>query len=319
MKPGTEAYGEVAGSGTLLSAPPETVAPAGHRSGLVLLFGRSNVGKSTLLNRLVGRKVAIVTEVPQTTRRRVRGIRTWPDAQAVYMDTPGIHRPRYTMNRRMVADAVAALEGIDLVLVLIDGAAGLGPGDRFVIDLVAQRRVPAILVVNKTDLMAAPDVLRLLGEVGSTHAWEEIIPISAATGDNVERLESLIRPRLPEGPRLYPGGEVTDTPEQDMLAEILREKIILHTREELPHSTAVLIERCAEEAGSMHVDALVVVEKDSQKGILIGREGGMMKAVASAARRDMEDLLQARVFLQVWVKVARDWRMDERFLARLGV
>jgi len=190
MKPGTEAPA-VAGDGrTLLSTPPELAAPAGHRSGFVLLFGRSNVGKSTLLNRLVGRKVAIVTEVPQTTRRRIRGIRTWPDAQAVYMDTPGIHRPRYTMNRRMVADAVAALEGIDLVLVLIDGAAGLGPGDRFVIDLVAQRRAPAIMVVNKTDLMAGPDVLRLLAEVAATHAWEEIIPISATTGDNVERLES---------------------------------------------------------------------------------------------------------------------------------
>lgn len=295
-------------------------APAGHRSGTVLLFGRSNVGKSTLLNRLVGRKVAIVTDVPQTTRRRVRGIKTWPDAQAVYMDTPGIHRPRYTMNRRMVDDAVGALEGIDLVLVLIDGAAGLGPGDRFVIDLVAQRRVPAIMVVNKTDLMTGPNVLRLLAEVAATHAWEEIIPISAATGDNVERLEGLIRPRLPPGPRLYPPEEVTDTPEQTMLAEILREKVILHTREELPHSTAVIIENCTEEAGgTVHVDALVVVEKDSQKGILIGREGGMMKAVASAARRDMEDLLQARVFLRVWVKVAPDWRMDERFLTRLGV
>jgi GTP-binding protein Era len=300
--------------------PPAEETPAGHRSGFVSLIGRSNVGKSTLLNRLVGSKVAIVSEVPQTTRRTVKGIRTYGDAQVVYMDTPGIHKPRYMMNQRMVADAMASLEGVDLLLLMVDGEAGLGPGDRFVMKLAQDRSVPVFLVVNKTDRMAKEEVFKLIEEVTREFTFQEVVPVSALTGDNVDRLESIIRGCLPLGPRYFPGDKVTDAPEKFLLAEILREKIILNTRQELPHSSAVLLERMEETPqGLLKMDALVVVEKDSQKGILIGHNGEMMKRIASAARIEMEARLGTKVFLQVWVKVARNWRMDERFLDHLGV
>ncbi len=304
----------------LETSPVVEAAPAGHRSGFVTLFGRSNVGKSTLLNRLVGEKVAIVTEVPQTTRRTVKGIRTYADAQVIYMDTPGIHKPRYMMNERMVADAMASLEGVDLLVLLVDGEAGLGPGDRFVMKLAQERKTPVFLVVNKIDVMSRDAVLALIDEVSREFTFAELVPVSALTGDNVDRLEDLIRSRLPLGPRYFPGDKVTDAPEKFLLAEILREKIILNTRQELPHSSAVLVERLEEtQRGLLQMDALVVVEKESQKGILIGQGGEMMKRIASAARRDMETRLGTKVFLQVWVKVSRNWRMDERFLDHMGV
>jgi GTPase len=298
----------------------EGEVPAGHRSGFVTLCGRSNVGKSTLLNRLVGQKVAIVTEVPQTTRRRIRGIRTWPDAQVIFVDTPGIHKPRYTLNRRMVQAAIAALDGADLLLPIIDGAAGLGPGDRFVMDLVRNRQAPVFLIINKTDLMQKEAILRVISEATQDHTFEEVVPVSAATGENIDRLIDLIRGVIPEGPRFFPADAPTDTPEKQVVAELLREKIILNTREELPHSTAVIIDRFGERPdGLVDIDALIVVERDSQKGILIGQKGETMKRIASEARRDMEAFLGVKVFLQVWVKVAKDWRMDDRFLDRLGV
>jgi GTP-binding protein Era len=296
------------------------ITPPGHRSGFVTLFGRSNVGKSTLLNRLVGQKVAIVTEVPQTTRRRIQGIRTYSDSQVVFVDTPGIHKPRYRLNQRMVSTAISSLDGVDLVVLLIDGEAGLGPGDRYVMRLAKERGVPSFLVVNKIDRMEKSRILEIIAEATREQSFEEVIPVSALTGENVDRLETVIRERLSAGPRYFPPGAVTDAPEKFLLAEILREKLILNTKEELPHSTAVIIERQEENRdGVLQVDALVVVERDSQKGILIGKKGEMMKRIASAARHEMEARLGTRVFLQVWVKVAKNWRMDQRFLDQLGL
>jgi GTP-binding protein Era len=296
------------------------LTPPGHRSGFVTLFGRSNVGKSTLLNRLVGEKVAIVTEVPQTTRRRIQGIRTYADCQIVFVDTPGVHKPRYRLNQRMVSAAVSSLDGVDLVVLLIDGDAGLGPGDRFVMRLAEERGVPSYLVVNKIDRMEKSRILEVIAEATRDRSFEEVVPVSALTGENVDRLETLIRKRLPTGPRYFPPGLVTDAPERFLTAEILREKLILSTKEELPHSTAVIIERQEESRdGVLQVDALVVVERDSQKGILIGKKGEMMKRIASAARHEMEARLGGKVFLQVWVKVAKNWRMDQRFLDHLGL
>ncbi len=294
--------------------------PDGHRSGFVTLFGRSNVGKSTLLNKLAARDVAIVTDVPQTTRRRVQAIRTYDDAQIVYVDTPGVHKPRYTMNRRMVATAMAALDGVDLVLLLVDAAAGLGPGDRFVMGVAAQRKVPAFLVVNKVDLVSRDAQLAFLAQVSDMDGFREIVPVSALQGDNVERLESLIRSFLPEGPRYFPEDAWTDAPEKYLMAELLREKIILNTREELPHATAVLIERLEDRPdGVLEMDALIVVDRESQKGILIGRQGETLKRISSQARQAMEQRLGTRIFLQTWVKVSSDWRMDRRILDQLGV
>lgn len=298
----------------------EAPLPEGHRAGFVTLFGRSNVGKSTLLNRLVGSKVAIVTDVPQTTRRRVRGIRTYDDAQIVYLDTPGVHKPRYAMNRRMVATAIASLDGVDLVLILVDAGAGLGPGDRFVMDVVRDRTVPVFLVFNKVDLITHEKLLALIAEVTAERSFTEVVPVSALSGDNVDRLEKLIRAAIPPGPRYFPSHALTDSPEKFILAEILREKIILNTRQELPHSTAVLIERLEEQPGGvLEVDALVVVDREGQKGILIGKGGETLKKIGRAARLEMEERLGTKVFLQTWVKVSRDWRMNERLLDQLGV
>jgi len=294
--------------------------PEGHRSGFVTIFGRSNVGKSTLINQLVGSKVAIVTDVPQTTRRRVRGIRTYDDAQVIYMDTPGVHKARYAMNHRMVAAAIAALDGVDLVLLLVDAGDGLGPGDRFVMDLTRERRVPVYLIINKIDLISRDKLLVLMGEATAHRSFTEVVPVSALTGDNIPRLESLIRRQLPAGPRYFPAGTLTDAPEKLLMAEILREKIILNTREELPHSTAVIIERQQEgKNGILELDALLVVDRESQKGILIGKGGATMKKIATQARHEMEERLGTRIFLQTWVKVAPDWRMDRRILDQMGV
>lgn len=294
--------------------------PEGHRSGFVTIFGRSNVGKSTLINRLVGSKVAIVTDVPQTTRRRVRAIRTYDDAQVVYVDTPGVHKPRYAMNRRMVATAIASLDGVDLVLLLVDAGDGLGPGDEFVMDLARERQVSVFLVINKVDLISHEKILVLIGAATAQRSFTEVVPVSALTGDNVPRLESLIRKVLPEGPRYFPKGMLTDAPEKFLMAEILREKIILNTRQELPHSTAVIIERHEEgENGVLEMDALLVVDRESQKGILIGKAGATLKKIATEARHEMEERLGTRVFLQTWVKVAPDWRMDPRILDQMGV
>ncbi|TDI46802.1 MAG: GTPase Era [Acidobacteria bacterium] len=294
--------------------------PEGHRSGFVTIFGRSNVGKSTLMNRLVGSKVAIVTDVPQTTRRRVRGIRTYDDVQVVYMDTPGVHKPRYAMNRRMVATAIASLDGVDLVLLLVDAGDGLGRGDEFVMDVARERVVPVFLIINKVDLITHDKLLVLIGEATAQRSFAEVVPVSALKGDNVQRLESLIRKKLPPGPRYFPEGTLTDAPEKFLMAEILREKIILNTRQELPHATAVVIERQEEGAnGILEMDALMFVDRESQKGILIGKGGATMKKIASQARHEMEERLGTKVFLQTWVKVARDWRMDPRILDQMGV
>ncbi len=299
---------------------PEAPLPEGHRAGFVTLFGRSNVGKSTLLNRLVGSKVAIVTDVPQTTRRRVRGIRTYDDAQIIYMDTPGVHKPRYAMNQRMVATAIASLDGVDLVLLLVDAGAGLGPGVQFVMDVARERSVPVYLIVNKVDLINREKLMALIAEVTAERTFTEVVPVSALSGDNVDRLETLIRAAIPPGPRYYPSDALTDSPEKFILAEILREKIILNTRQELPHSTAVLIERLEESPrGVLEVDALVVVDRDGQKGILIGKSGETLKKIGREARLEMEARLGTKVFLQTWVKVSRDWRMNERLLDDLGV
>ncbi|MFQ5718055.1 MAG: GTPase Era [Acidobacteriota bacterium] len=302
------------------AAADESPPCPAHRCGFVTLFGRSNVGKSTLLNRMVGRKVAIVTDVAQTTRNRVQGIRSYPDAQVIFMDTPGIHRPRFAMNRRMVAAALAGLEGMDILLVIIDGPAGLGPGDRYVMDLAARRCEPVFLVINKIDRMSRPSLLPLIARVTHDNEFAEVIPVSAQTGENIDRLEDRIRRILPVRAPLFPRDELTDAPERFLVAELLREQVIIHTRDELPHSTAVLVERFHETAaGRVELDTLVLVEKESQKAILIGRSGAMMKEIASAARLQMQALLHVPVMLNVWVKVAPRWRMDRRVLDQLGV
>ncbi len=290
---------------------------AGHRCGVVAVLGRPNVGKSTLVNRLVGEKISIVSPVPQTTRNRISGIANRPGAQIILLDTPGIHRPLHQLNRRMVETALGSLAGADLVYLLAE-AGGLGPGDRFVIGHLKPEGPPVLLLLNKVDRARKPDLLPLLESASRLFPFREIVPLSALTGDYVEKLAEITIPLLPEGPALFPEDQPTDQPERFLVAEIIREKICLHTRQEIPHETAVVIESWSEgDDGVLRIEASVVAEKPNQRGILIGRAGARMKRIGSEARVEIETLLACRVFLSLWVKVSPGWRESPAFLKRL--
>lgn len=289
-----------------------------HRCGIVAVLGRPNVGKSTLVNRLVGEKVSIVSPVPQTTRNRIRGISSLPGAQIVFLDTPGIHRPHYRMNRRMVEAALEACDGVDLIYLMAESG-GLGPGDRFVIRSLRRKGPPVILVLNKADRIRKPDLLPLLDAASKEYAFAEIVPISARTGDNVDRLLEQTISRMPVGPPLFPADLMTDRHERFLVGEIIREKICLATRQEVPHETAVLVELWNESGGKIHIEASIIVEKENQKGILIGRHGSLLKRVGTEARGDIERLLGRHVFLKLWVKVSRGWRESASILERMGI
>jgi len=325
------------------------VSPAApYRSGFVALVGRPNVGKSTLLNRILGDKIAIISDKPQTTRTRILGVKHLPDAQLVFVDTPGIHKPKFRLNQRMVETALNALAEVDLVFFLVEATEAPGPGDRFVIDRLKEVRAPAFLVINKVDLVRKPRLLPLIETYRKMHEFAEIVPISAKAGDGVERLVDLAQARMLEGPVYFPEDVMTDQPMRVLAAELIREKILDKTRDELPFAVAVGIDSFIEEearptgrkpvlagsgrAGAMtpgaggckrggklaRISATVYVEKKSQKAIVIGKQGAMLKAVGTYARIDMEHLFGMKVFLQLWVKVKEAWRQDERMLVELG-
>lgn len=302
--------------------PPASEIPGqpGFRSGFVVLSGRPNVGKSTLLNRLVRAKVSIVSPVPQTTRLVMRALARSQQAQVVYVDTPGIHRPRHRMNEEMVRLARQALSGVDLVLLLISGPEGFGPGDAYMLQVLSELPTPVFLVINKIDAMRRGKLLPLIEEVRTRFAWEEIIPCSALTGENCDDLERSIVARLPEGPPLFPDDFLTDLPVRLDLGERIREQILLRTREEIPHSTAVIVDRLERDARGEHrVGATIYVDRDSQKGIVIGKGGEMLKAIGIAARAEMAVRLGAPVHLSLWVKVKKGWRDDALLLRLLGI
>lgn len=294
------------------------------RCGVVSLVGRPNSGKSTLINRLVGEKVAIVTPVPQTTRNRIRGIRNVGPHQIIFLDTPGVHKPLYRMNRQMMALAMDALEHVDLVLLLVDASTTYGKGDQFVIETLEKRcKAPVVLVLNKIDLLEKQRLLPLIDTYRGLYPFSAVIPLSALTGENEELLLETAVAALPAGPPLYPDEEIyTDQPERRLVSEIIREKVITMTREELPYVTAVLVETFEEpenEGGTLHIGAVILVERKSQKGIVIGKGGQLLKQIGTAARRDMEQLLGARIYLQLLVKVRPGWREDGRLLNELGI
>jgi GTP-binding protein Era len=298
--------------------PP--VSSEGFRSGFVALAGRPNVGKSTLLNRLIGSKVSIVSPVSQTTRSVVRAVDRSPHAEVVYLDTPGVHRPRFRMNREMVRAAREALENVDLVLLLVAAPDGLGPGDAYMIRLLEEAKPPAFLVINKIDAVAREKLLPWIDQASRRHAWEEIFPCSALTGEGCEALSAGIRKRMPIGQPLFPEEFLSDLPVRLALAERIREQVLLRTREEIPHSTAVLVEEIRrDEKGEYRVSATLLVDRESQKGILIGRGGEMLKSVGQAARREMASYLEAPVHLSLWVKVKKNWRDDPSMLRLLGI
>jgi len=287
--------------------------------GFVTVVGRPNVGKSTLVNALVGQKVAIVSNKPQTTRNRILAVLNRPDGQIVLFDTPGLHKPMHALNRRMVDSATKSLGQVDLVLWVVDAMEGYTPADRYVRDLLGKTRRPVILVVNKVDALPKLQVLPVIDRYQGLFEFAEIVPVSAKTGDNVERLVEVVFRHLPEGPPLYPEDFLTDQPERFFVAEIVREKILARTRDEIPYAAGVLIDSFKEERGLVRIEASLFVERDGQKAILIGRGGEMLKSIGTDARREIEAFLGAKVFLGLFVKVRPRWREDKATLQAMGL
>lgn len=298
--------------------------PAGAsatRAGTVGLFGWTNVGKSTLLNRLVGEKLAAVGSAAQTTRRRIQGVRNVPGrGQVVFVDTPGLHHPRHALNRRMVAAARRGLAEVDVALLVVDAARGLGPGDQEAAALTAGK-AQRLIALNKVDLVRPKtELLPMMQTAARDWGVAEIVPVSALTGEGCAALLERLLQRLPESAPLYPEDYLTDQTERGLAAEWIREQLVQATRQELPHATAVLIERWHErQDGLIEIEATVLVERESQKPIVIGHNGQMLRHVGEAARRELERLLGARVFLRLWVKVRQGWRDDDRTLHELGL
>jgi GTP-binding protein Era len=290
-----------------------------HRSGIVAVVGRPNVGKSTLVNALVGQKVAIVSDKPQTTRRGLHAVLTTDEAQAVFTDTPGFHKPRTELGARLNDVVGDAVEGVDAILHVVDAAAGIGRGDAFVYEhRVRRHRCPKICVVNKVDLTGHHTVVPQLARAAEIGEYDEFVPVSAKTGSGIDRLRELVLALLPEGPPLYPPETLTDQPLDVRLAEIVREKSLQVTRQELPHSITVTVEEMELEEGLAKIHASLIVERESQKGIVIGKGGQTLRSIGARAREEMELLLGTKVYLDLHVKVVKEWQRDPKALERLG-
>jgi GTPase len=294
-------------------------AGPGRRTGTVALVGRPNAGKSTLMNRLLAEKVAIVSNKPQTTRHRLVGILSDERGQMVFYDTPGIHRPLHRLNKQMVRHALDALGDADVRCLLVDAAEPFGAGDAYMLDLLSQSPAPRLLALNKIDKVRKPDLLPMIDRCARSGVFTEIVPISAATGDGCDQLLAALWRLLPEGPPLYDPELLTIHPERFLAAERIREKVLAATHEELPFATAVMIDRWEEEEGRdlLRLYASILVERPGQKKILVGRQGQMIKAIGTAARHDLEEFLGRRVFLDLQVRLEPGWREDRALLARL--
>jgi GTP-binding protein Era len=286
------------------------------KSGFISLVGRPNAGKSTLLNRIVGEKLAIVSDKPQTTRTRVVGVKNYPEGQVVFVDTPGVHRPTHRLNVRMVDIALESMRDVDVLALVADASAKPGRGDRYMLDLIKETTQPSILVLNKVDLMAKAKLLPIIDHYRREHPFVEIVPVSAADGTNVDVLETLFLRHLPEGEPLYPPEYLTDQTERFFAAEIVREQVLRLTHDELPFSTAVVVDRFEESTDGKRVDLFctILVDRESQKPIVIGKAGTMIKQIGTAARAGLQHYLERQVYLDLHVKVKSEWRDDERVL-----
>ena len=286
-------------------------------SGFAAIVGRPNVGKSTLMNAMVGEKVAIVSNRPQTTRNRIMGVMTQKDHQVVFLDTPGLHKPRTKLGEYMVKSVEGAMDGIDLLLVLVD-VSDVGPQDRAIVEEMAGRKVKKVLVLNKTDIVEEGKLMATIQSF-STSEYDAIIPISAKTGKNMDELKKIIVSYLPEGPKYFPDDMMTDQPERVICAEIIREKALLHLREEVPHGVGVEMMRIQKMSDHMtEIHATIYCERASHKGIIIGKQGAMLRTIGAESRRDIENLLGVKINLQLWVKVREDWRNRMDDLRTLG-
>jgi GTPase len=290
------------------------------KSGFVALLGRPNAGKSTLLNRILGQKLAIVSNKPQTTRTRVVGVKNYPDAQVVFVDTPGVHKPTHRMNVRMVDTALEAMREVDVVALVVDASVRPGPGDRHLLALLKDVKAPVILALNKVDVVAKSKLLPMLEHYSKSYPFVELVPLSAMDGTNVETLEGLFLRHLPEGEPLYPPEYVTDQTERFFASEIVREQVLQLTHDELPFSTAVVVDAFDEtEPRLIKLYCTILVERESQKPIVVGKGGSMIKAIGTAARLGLEEHFGQKVFLDLRVKVKSEWRDDERLLDQMGL
>lgn len=289
------------------------------KSGFVSIIGRPNVGKSTLLNNVIGQKIAIMSDKPQTTRNKVQGVYTDNDSQIVFIDTPGIHKPKHKLGDFMMKVAYQTLREVDLILFVVDAKEGFGGGDQFIIEQLENVKTPVFLVINKIDLIHPDELLTFIDQYRTKYSFTEIVPISALQGNNVSTLKQQIVAHLDEGPQYYPADQITDHPERFIVAELIREKVLHLTREEIPHSIAVGIEQMKQrEGGTVYIGATIVVERDSQKGIVIGKQGALLREIGKRARGDIEALLGSKIFLELWVKVQKDWRNKPGFLRDFG-
>ncbi|AGX05559.1 MULTISPECIES: GTPase Era [Bacillaceae] len=281
-----------------------------HKSGFISIIGRPNVGKSTFLNRVIGQKIAIMSDKPQTTRNKVQGVLTTNDAQFIFIDTPGIHKPKHKLGDFMMKIAQNTLKEVDLILFMVNAEEGFGRGEEFIIEKFQNVKTPIFLVINKIDQIHPDKLFSIIESYKEKYGFKEIIPISALEGNNVDTLLEQIKQYIPEGPQFYPADQVTDHPERFIVSELIREKALHLTREEIPHSLAVVIDKMErrEDKDVINVMATVIVERDSQKGIVIGKQGAMLKEIGKRARTDIENLLGSKVYLELWVKVQKDWR-----------
>ena len=292
---------------------------AEHKSGFIAVIGRPNVGKSTLINTLIGQKIAIMSDKPQTTRNRILCILTQPDAQIIFLDTPGIHKPRHKLGEYMVRAAEGTLKEVDAILFVVDATEKMGPGEYYILERLQATRRPVILVVNKLDLIEKEQVLPIISHYTEKYPFAGVVPISAKDETNLDSLLSEVKKYLPEGPQYYPEDMVTDQPERLIVAELIREKCLQLTRDEVPHAIAVdTDEMTTRDNGDVYIRATLYVERDSQKGIIIGAKGAMLKQIGALARADIETLLGNRVYLDLWVKVKKDWRDRDGVLKNFG-
>lgn len=300
-----------------ISIPP---APEGFRSGFIGIIGRPNVGKSTLMNQMVGQKIAITSPVAQTTRNRLRGILTTAEAQFIFVDTPGIHKPHHQLGKVLVNTARTAIQSVDIVLFVVDGSVPAGRGDRYIAELLQQAKAPIILGVNKIDQRSPETALELddsYRQLAESQNWS-VINFSALTGNGLETLKQTLTERLEPGPYYYPPDLVTDQPERFIMGELIREQILTQTREEVPHSVAIAIDRVDEDADITRILATIHVERPSQKGIVIGKGGSMLKAIGTEARQQIQKLVMGKVYLELFVKVQPKWRQSRTQLAEFG-
>lgn len=289
------------------------------KSGFVAIIGRPNVGKSTLLNRVIGQKIAIMSDKAQTTRNRIQGVYTDEEAQIVFIDTPGIHKPKHALGDFMVITAYSALKGVDAVLFVVSAIQSIGPGDRLIIEKLKNLSVPVYLLINKIDLVHPDSLFETIESYTSELEFSEVFPISALEGNNVPEMMNTLKSTLPVGPQYYPADQIMDHPEYFVVAEFIREKILLLTKEEIPHSVAVQVQSMQRnENDKVEVQATIIVERKSQKGIIIGAQGSMIKKIGHMARRDIERLLDDKVYLDLWVKVQKDWRNKQTYINELG-